>query len=83
VIISSTPTASAPLHPSTAQASAAKIEKQQASASEPEDTDNKTSDNQPDQAQRSKIAELAKRDREVRAHEQAHVAAGGAFTGAA
>ena len=83
MIISSSPTASAPLQLSPAQASAGKTEKQQASASEPENTDNKASDNQSNQAQRSKIAELAKRDREVRAHEQAHVAVGGAYTGAA
>lgn len=44
-------------------------------------TQNKNTD-QADREQLAKIAELSKRDREVRAHEQAHAAAGGRYAGA-
>lgn len=42
----------------------------------------KTASSDTEQQQRAIIAELAKRDREVRAHEQAHAAVGGVHAGA-
>lgn len=44
---------------------------------------NKTDDGQLSEGQQEQVSQLKERDAEVRAHEQAHVAAGGSFAGAA
>ena len=48
----------------------------------PEERAQTRSPNESDEAHAAEIRALAKRDAEVRAHEQAHAAAGGAFAGA-
>lgn len=57
------------------------------SAVEPQDQKQvlaqKQDDSRKEEADRQQIQQLAQRDREVRAHEQAHMAAGGAHAGAA
>lgn len=81
-IVSST-SLSTPAPVSRSQAAVRNQEKPPAIEAERDNKGKKTDNTQTDQRQRAQIAELAKRDREVRAHELAHVAAGGRYTGAA
>jgi len=72
-----------PLQPAKVQEAADKSASQATSATESNNKDDKTSTDQLDQEQRARIAELAKRDRQVHAHEQAHSSVGGRYAGAA
>lgn len=82
MIISSNTTSITSLQPSTAKEAADKAGKQPASTTESGNKDDKANTDQVSKEQRARVAELAKTDRQVRAHEQAHSSVGGRYTGA-
>jgi len=81
--IASSTSLSTPTLATQPQAGGRKLEKTQGLDTPKEKLEQKSNSTQTDQQQRARIAELAKRDREVRAHELAHVSVGGRYTGSA
>lgn len=82
MIISSNTTTITPFQPAKVQETEDKAGKQPASTTGSGNKDDKANTDQISKEQRGRVAELAKTDRQVRAHEQAHSSVGGRYTGA-